>query len=119
MNIIRKAVLAGVLGAATLAVASPAMADDGRYRGHRGGGDTAGAALAGGIIGLALGAAIASGDRDRYDDGYYYDRRYRQPQARVYVYREYPRYRGHRERRHYRHYEPRGHYGDGYYGRGW
>ena len=124
MTIFRKAVLAGALGAATLTAASPAMADDWRYRRH-GGGDEAGAAVAGGIIGLALGAAIASGSRDRgyyYDDDYYYRHR---PRARVYVYREYPRYYGGWDRPHYRYAYPRGYYGGyggyggGYYGRGW
>jgi hypothetical protein len=85
MNIIRKAVLATALGAATLTAASPAMAD-----GYRRGGDTTGAAIAGGVIGLALGAAIASGSRDRDYDGYY-----ARPAPRyraTYVYRDYPRY---------------------------
>src|SRR6185369_5104234 len=72
MTLLKKAVLAGALGASALTVASPAMADDWRWRRHHGG-DEAGAAVAGGIIGLALGAAIASGSRDRYyDDDYYY-----------------------------------------------
>lgn len=124
MTIIRKAVLAGAFGAAALTAASPAMADDWRYRRH-GGGDTAGAAVAGGIIGLALGAAIASNNRDRYDDDYYYERRYRQPRTRVYVYESYPRYYGgwDRPRHHHRHHHyPRGYYGGSYYGygyRGW
>lgn len=111
MNFIRKAVLAGALGAATLTAASPAMADP--YYGHRRGGDTTGAAIAGGVIGLALGAAIASGSRDRYydyDGGYYYDRRAYPRYRNYYVYRDYPRYyrpyqyrndwrrRGHRDR---------------------
>jgi len=123
MQIIRKAVLASALGAAALTAASPAMADDWRYRRHYGhGGDEAGAAVAGGIIGLALGAAIASGSRDRYyDDDYYYDRRYRHPRTRVYVYQSYPRYYGGWDRPYYRHYYPRGYYGGGYggYYRGW
>jgi len=123
MTLIKKAVLAGALGASALTVASPAMADDWRYRRH-GGGDEAGAAVAGGIIGLALGAAIASGSRDRYyDDGYYYRHR---PRTRVYVYESYPRYYGGYDRPYYRHY-PRyyGGYGNPYYGgyrgyyRGW
>lgn len=125
MTLIKKAVLAGALGASALTVASPAMADDWRYRRH-GGGDEAGAAVAGGIIGLALGAAIASGSRDRYDDDYYYDRRYRHPRTRVYIYESYPRYYGGYDRPYYRHYYPRGYYGGyngyggyrGYY-RGW
>lgn len=82
---IKKTMLGTALFATALASASPAMADDHRYR--RGGdGDTAGAAVVGGIIGLAIGALIASsgknkhrcdGDRDddrrcyrQYRDGY-------------------------------------------------
>lgn len=86
MSIFKKATLATVLGATALTAASPAMADP--YYGHRRGGDTTGAAIAGGIIGLALGAIVASSvnkNRDvhqhRYAergwtwrDGYYWDR---------------------------------------------
>lgn len=82
MTFFKKATLATALVATTMATASPAMADS--YRGHRGGGDSTGAAIAGGIIGLALGAIIvSSGNRhnnryaDRgwqYRDGYYWDR---------------------------------------------
>lgn len=69
----KKTAMAAALGATALTglVATPAMADP--YRGHRGGSDVAGAAVAGGIIGLALGAIIASSghhDHDRYRDGY-------------------------------------------------
>lgn len=83
MNILKKATLATALAASALTAASPAMARDYGYR-HRG--DTTGAAIAGGIIGLALGAVIASSvnhhDRDydyrrngwEYRDGYYWDR---------------------------------------------
>lgn len=115
MNLFRKAVLAGALGAATLTTASPAMADH-----YRRGGDTTGAAIAGGIVGLALGAAIASNGRDRYDDGYYYDGYYDRrayPRYRTYyVYRDYPRYyrpyrddwRRHDRRHHHRDWGHRG-----------
>lgn len=84
MTILKKATLATVLGATALTAASPAMADP--YYGYRrGGGDTTGAAIAGGIIGLALGAIVASSasnhNRDRYVErgwtwrqGYYWDR---------------------------------------------
>ena len=71
MNIIKKTVLGVAVGATALATATPAMADDYRYRRHH---DNTGAAVAAGIAGLAIGAIIASGDRyDRYDR---YDRRY-------------------------------------------
>lgn len=123
MTLFKKATLATVLGATALAAASPAMAEP-YYYGHRGG-DSTGAAIAGGVIGLALGAMIAS-SANHHDDyqyryanrgwtwrgGYYYDRS------------------GHRfdrngrpcdEQRYYdrRGYDDRGYgYGDrGYYGR--
>lgn len=81
----KKATLALALGATALASATPAMADPyygggyGGYRHHRGG-DSTGAAIAGGIIGLALGAIIVSAansnrNRDPYDRRY--DNRYR------------------------------------------
>jgi hypothetical protein len=67
MNILRKAIVATTL-AATALVTTPAMAEhrDGR------GGDTAAIAVGAGIVGIALGAIIASGNkRDRWDDRYY------------------------------------------------
>lgn len=81
----KKAVLAVTLAATALASATPAMADPyysggyGGYRHHRGG-DSTGAAIAGGIIGLALGAIIVSAansnrNRDR-DRAYRYENRY-------------------------------------------
>jgi hypothetical protein len=82
----KKATLALALAASALASATPAMADPyrgggyGGYRHHRGG-DGAGAAIAGGIIGLALGAIIvsaANSNRHRDRDYAYrqYDNRY-------------------------------------------
>lgn len=98
----------GVMGLAAVAsvavVAAPADAQ--RYRHHRDrGGDRAAAAIVGGIVGVGLGAAIASSNRDRYYDRGYYDRGY------------YPAYadRGYYGRGYY----DRGHYGRGYYGRGY
>ncbi len=135
MNLFRKTIAAVALGAAALTTATPAMADDWRGR-HRGGGDDAAIAIGAGVVGLALGAAIASSGRDRYDDRdyYYYDRapRYRQH----YYYRDAPRYRRHHYRDHHRGYDRRWNdrrwhdrgYRDGYrrdwrdhrgYGRGW
>ncbi|MEI9926847.1 MAG: hypothetical protein WDN44_02995 [Sphingomonas sp.] len=70
MTMFKKATLGLVLGATALtAVAAPADAQRYRrgYRGH----DNAGAAIVAGVAGLAIGAALASGDH-RYD----YDRRY-------------------------------------------
>ena len=49
-----------------LAIAPAAHADrwhDGHYNHHRGGGNAAGAAIIGGLVGLGVGAAIASGGR--------------------------------------------------------
>ena len=77
MNIFRKSILGLVLGASALTTASPAMADGWRGRHHRGGGNDAAIAIGAGVVGLALGAAIASRghDRDFDDNYYYYDRR--------------------------------------------
>lgn len=103
----RLAVAAAVAG---LAIAAPAQARDGYYRHHRGGDDAA-IAIGAGVVGLALGAALASGSRDRdyyyYDDSYYYPRGYyynsypRYRQYNNYYYRSYPRqyWRGDRDRR--------------------
>ncbi|MDB5694664.1 MAG: hypothetical protein JWN21_207 [Sphingomonas bacterium] len=71
-GLIKKAVLGGALAVSTLVAVAPAEAQYYRDRRHRGG-DAAGAAIVGGIIGLGLGAAIASsGNRGGYyDRGYY------------------------------------------------
>lgn len=70
MNIIRKGILATTLAATALAT-TPAMARG--YHGHGRGDDTAAIAIGAGILGIAIGAIVASsGNRDRgYDDGYY------------------------------------------------
>ncbi|MCW6530505.1 MULTISPECIES: hypothetical protein [Sphingomonas] len=68
---LKKAGLGVALAATALTVAAPADAQRwGGYRHYHRGGDAAGAALVGGILGLGIGAAIASSDRPRY---YYYD----------------------------------------------
>jgi hypothetical protein len=111
MNPLKKGILASALFASALTAASPAMARDYGYHSHD---DSTGAAVAGGIIGLALGAVIASavsnhdhdGYQDRgwqYRDGYYWDRD------------------GHRYDRNGRRYDDDNYYashgyGDGYYG---
>lgn len=51
--------------------------------------DDAGAAVAAGIVGLALGAALANGGRGSYADGYYYG-----PPRYAYNYYYGPRYGG-------------------------
>lgn len=70
-------VAAGV-AALSLVTATAASADPRYYRHHRGnGGDVATAAIAAGIVGLAVGAAIS--DNDHRDRRYYDDRRYAPP----------------------------------------
>ncbi|QDK31539.1 hypothetical protein [Sphingomonas sp. IC081] len=69
MSIMRKIGLSGALAATALAAATPAMAQD--YR--RGGDNTAAVAIGAGVVGLALGAILASSNdhhRDYADYGY-------------------------------------------------
>ena len=70
MNIVRKSIFATALAASAFASATPALADG--YRRHDGD-DTAAIAIGAGVIGLALGAIIASSDNDRRRDRYYRD----------------------------------------------
>ncbi|WP_324696904.1 hypothetical protein ACLIMP_00795 [Novosphingobium aerophilum] len=73
MTFFRNATITAALAATALAGATPAMARD--Y--HRGNDNTAAVAIGAGVIGLALGAIIASNsndhdrDRDRYYDSSY------------------------------------------------
>jgi hypothetical protein len=97
-NLIKKAVLGTVLGASVLTAVAP-TADAQRYRGYRSyrHHDNTGTAIVAGIAGLAIGAAIAGGDR--YDRRYDYDRRYYRERGYYptdgYYYRDYERrYRG-------------------------
>lgn len=71
MNILKKAILGTALGATALtATASPALARRGYYHHHDG--DATGAAIGAGILGIAIGAIVASSANDhRYDDRYY------------------------------------------------
>jgi hypothetical protein len=67
MASIKKIILGTALAATSLAVAAPASAQDyARY--HRHSGDTATAAIVTGVIGLAVGAAIASSSNRGYDN---------------------------------------------------
>lgn len=88
-------VAALAVGAMTLGAAS-AEARDGYYRGR--GNNDAAIAIGAGVVGLALGAAIASSNRDRY----YYDDYYRAPPR---FYRGHPRgyYYDRQPRRYYNH----------------
>lgn len=79
MNIIGKAVVATTLAATALvSTTAPVMARD--YYRDRGRDNTAAVAIGAGVIGLALGAIVASSDNDRRyrDNGRYYrdDRNY-------------------------------------------
>ena len=67
MKTFKKIILGSALAASSLAIAAPASAQDyNRY--HRHSGDGATAAIVGGVIGLALGAAIASSSNRGYDN---------------------------------------------------
>lgn len=99
---ITKAVLGLTLGATALTAAAPAEAQRYRYRDR----DNTGTAIAAGIAGVVIGAAIAGSGRDRYDRYDRYDRRYRGYDR----YDGYYRQRGYypRESYYYRDYERRG-----------
>jgi len=107
VSILKRAGLSVALAATALVSAVPAEAHD-RY--WRRGNDVAGPAIAAGVLGLAVGAAVASSNRPRRDvyyDGYYdgyYDRGYhnRGYYDRGYYDRDYYYDRGY--------YAPRGYY---------
>ena len=102
-SILKKATLGAALAATAIGMAAPAEAQ--RYGGYRGGyrhyhhgGDAAGAAIIGGIVGLGVGAAIASNNNRRYYDdrrGYYYDQPYNNGYYRDGYYNDGYNYRPH------------------------
>lgn len=80
-GLLMKAGLGTAMAATALAAAAPADAQRWRGRHYNRGGDVAAGALIGGVIGLGLGAAIASNNRGPgwrgggyYGGGGYYDR---------------------------------------------
>ena len=83
----KKALLGPAVAATALATATPA---DAQYYRHRHHGDDAAVAGGAGILGLAVGAAIASNGRGYYNGGYY-DGYYTQP-GYTYYYNSYPSY---------------------------
>lgn len=122
MNVLKKTAIAAGLAATALASASPAMARDWNHGGYRGHDNTAAVAIGAGILGLAVGAIVASGNdrhNDRYyasdwsyRDGYYWDR-----DGRRYSRDDYERY-GRDYRNDGRYDGQGGYYGDRYEGRG-
>ena len=109
MTLLKKT-LGGLLVAATLAAsATPAEARYRHYRHHN-----SGAVITAGIIGLGVGAAIASSSRGRYYDPYY-DRYYGRPYYYDDGYYGRPYYRGYRNR--YRHHCVTRRVWDPYWGR--
>ncbi|KMS53468.1 hypothetical protein V474_22400 [Novosphingobium barchaimii LL02] len=119
----KKLAMGAALAASVLLATSPAQARD-RYYG-RGGGNDAAIAIGAGVIGLAVGAAIADrGDRYYYDRGRYDSRRYvtvRGRPDRYYYYAGNPN-RYYRDRYYDRYYAP--YYRDRYsrgdrWGNGW
>jgi len=79
-SVLKKALLGTAMIATTAVTATPADAQYYRYRRHHG--DDAALAIGAGILGLGVGAAIASSNRSRYYDPYYsgyYNRGYSDP----------------------------------------
>ena len=82
------------LVASVTMAAAPAEARDSWGR-HRGGGDDAAIAIAAGIAGLAIGAAVSNRNQGRYyDDRYDRDSSYYPRYRENYYYNSYPQYNG-------------------------
>jgi opacity protein-like surface antigen len=95
-GLMKKAGLGVALAVTTLSVAAPADAQRWRRYDRNRGGDVAAGAILGGIVGLGVGAAIASSNRDRFYDDRFYDDRYvydRRPRFRERYYAPPVRYR--------------------------
>ena len=92
----RKAALGLALVASTAMAAAPAEARD-RYGRHRGGGDDAAIAIAAGIAGLAIGAAISDNGGRYYNDRSYRDGSYYPRYRGSSYYNSYPQYNGYNE----------------------
>lgn len=87
-TIFRNAALAVALAGATLFAPMQASAQE-RWRDRDRGGDDAAIAIGAGLVGLAIGAVIASdndGSRYRRSRDYYYDDYYYRPRNRSYYY---------------------------------
>lgn len=103
MNLFKKSVIAAGLAATAIVSTTPAMARD--Y--HRGNDNTAAVAIGAGILGLAVGAIVASNSNDRRDDRYYdagwqyRDGYYWNGDGRRYSQGDYDRYRQNDRRRGY------------------
>ena len=89
----RKAALGLALAASVTMAAAPAEARD-RYGRHRGGGDDAAIAIAAGIAGLAIGAAISDNGGRYYNDRSYRDSSYYPRYRENYYYNSHPQYNG-------------------------
>jgi hypothetical protein len=91
----KKATLGIALGAATLTAAVPAEAQRYYHRNR----DNTGTAIVAGIAGLAIGAALTSGNRNdrRYDDRRYYQQRGYYPNNGYYAQPNYNQYNGYNQ----------------------
>ena len=79
-KILTAAVAALTVAGGVAAVAGPAQADPYRYyNGHKNNNNDAGVAIAAGVVGLAIGAALASSSSNKRSSSYYDNGYYQQP----------------------------------------